>query len=160
MEAAVAAAARSLRGGWRRMRPRRLLAASLRPPPPPPRPLAGTNSLSHDGLEATVCHWCSASSNATMSMNDLLSVPVVRTGRRLSDALLQVVPNFPIGDNSPAVVSKLANALRKRKGARDSTANCNPVRRTRGNWNSSSFSNGSIKEHCFLPGPFLVRRCG
>ena len=47
----------------------------------------------------------------TMS-TDQLSVPVVSTRRRLSDALLQVVPNFPVSYNSS--VSKLAKALTKR----------------------------------------------
>ena len=40
-----------------------------------------------------------------------MSVPVVSTRRRLSDALLQVVPNFPTAYATP--VSKLAKALAK-----------------------------------------------
>jgi len=46
---------------------------------------------------------------------DQLSVPAVSsTRRRLSDALLQVVPNFPVTYRSP--VSKLARALAKHIG--------------------------------------------
>ncbi len=46
--------------------------------------------------------------------SDQLNVPspAVSTRRRLSDALLQVVPNFPVSYRSP--VSKLAKALGKR----------------------------------------------
>ena len=50
-----------------------------------------------------------------MSASDLLNVPTPTTGRsrgrRLSDALLQVVPNLPQMTRPP--VSKLAKALAK-----------------------------------------------
>lgn len=54
---------------------------------------------------------------------DFLNVPVVSTRRRLSDALLQVVPNFPANYHSP--VSKLAKTFKKHMG-KDS--NVQPVR--------------------------------
>ena len=62
-----------------------------------------------------------------MSVGDLLTVPNMasRTGRRLSDALLQVVPNFPMSTHSP--VSKLAKALAKHM---DKKAAGQQVRRT------------------------------
>lgn len=65
---------------------------------------------------------------STMSVGDLLTVPNMasRTGRRLSDALLQVVPNFPMSSHSP--VSKLAKALAKHM---DKKAAGQPVRQTK-----------------------------
>ena len=58
--------------------------------------------------------WCTRTEPGPKMSTDQLSVPppAVSTRRRLSDALLQVVPNFSV--NSVTPVSKLAKALTKR----------------------------------------------
>lgn len=74
-----------------------------------------------------VLAWTSSSlPSATMS-SDQLSVPppAVSTRRRLSDALLQMVPNFPVSYPSP--VSKLARALTRHMEKSNTAQVCTAV---------------------------------